>query len=92
VPHSTLAELDGVGLFATGSARALRHLGRAVHPFSQVSPADMAGLRPGQMLLWSRRWLTPYAPGELDGMLARIEVRPRLSHHGGVTRGALARA
>jgi hypothetical protein len=51
-----------------------------------VLAEDPLALRPGQMLFWSRRWHTPCAPGDLDGKLVRIEVRPRLSHHGGATR------
>ena len=89
VPHSTLAELDGVGLFSTGSQRSIRHLARDIEPFRHLTPADAAALGPGQMLLWSRSWCTPYAPGEFDGSLVRVQVRPRLSHHGGATRTAV---
>jgi DNA phosphorothioation-dependent restriction protein DptH len=85
VPHSTLAELDGVGLFGTGSARSIRHLARDIEVFGDLRPADAAALAPGQMLLWTRRTFSPYAPGDLEGKLVRVQVRPRLSHHGGAT-------
>jgi hypothetical protein len=88
VPSSTLAELDGVGLFSTGSERAIRHLARDLEPFRHARAEDALALRPGQMLFWSKRWHGPYAPGELDGKLVRVEVRPRLSHHGGASGAA----
>src|SRR5262249_51999925 len=34
IPHSTLAELDSVGLFQTASARSIRHLAHDIAPFS----------------------------------------------------------
>ena len=63
VPPSTLAELDGVGVFPGTSERALRHLAADIEAFSDVTPRDLAALSPGQMLLWSRRTYSPYEAG-----------------------------
>ncbi len=91
IPHSTLAELDGVGLFGTSSEKSIKHLAGDIGPFS-ILKAELCGtLLQGQMIFWSRRWYTPNQPGEYDGVLLRVEGRPRLSQHGGETRRAVPR-
>ena len=88
VPHSTLAELDGVGLFPTGSEKVIHHLAQHFEPFSHLDPATWQHHGPSQMAYWTRRWYQPTNPGEFDGGIVRVGVRPRLSNHGGRTRSA----
>lgn len=91
VPHSTLAELDGVGLFPTGSDKVIKHLAQHFEPFAHLDPAVWQQHKPSHMAYWTRRWFTPRNPGEFDGGLVRMQVRPRLSLHGGATHTAVGR-
>ncbi len=88
VPRSTLAEMDGVGLFRMDSERLVKHVGRDFVAFKQLTARDTAALKDGQMFFWSQKWHVPDAPGTLDGYLVKVQVRPRMSHHGGATRVA----
>jgi DNA helicase HerA-like ATPase len=57
----------------------LRALQRSSQAFTEVKPGDLAVLRNGQALLWSSGGSARYRTPQ------RIQIRPRLTEHGGHT-------
>ena len=77
---------DGIGLFTHESEVWNRCLGRACRALSELTTKATAILPSGVMWFWARDWLMfDRSDGEFDGRLLLVDVRPRVSHHGGAT-------
>lgn len=82
VIREVLDEADVVGLYRTDALRWLEYLARSLAAYHGVSVTEFLGMKPGQMMLWARRWFGGRG-GELDhSPLVLMDVRPRLSQHG----------
>jgi hypothetical protein len=65
----------------SGSVAWLRHLQRAIAPLQRVTAAQVAALPPGQALVWARDTTDAAFAREA----VRVELRPRVTQHGGGT-------
>jgi DNA phosphorothioation-dependent restriction protein DptH len=85
VPRAIVELTSILLLHRMSSPQWLKHLKSAIAALDQVSDAQLGALQPGEALLWAQR--------STDKRFAqrpqRIQVRPRVSHHGGATKTAV---
>ncbi|MBI3272550.1 MAG: PD-(D/E)XK nuclease family protein [Planctomycetes bacterium] len=84
VPASVIELSTQVILHRFTSPQWLKHLQRVNTALGELSASDLVGLESGQALLWSRTATDP----EFTRRAVRVQMRPRLTRHGGETRSA----
>jgi ABC-type dipeptide/oligopeptide/nickel transport system ATPase component len=81
VPQSVLELSSIVMLHRMTSPRWLKHLQGALVATKTVSIADLAGLAPGEAMVWAQQC----TEAQFRRGMRRVRMRPRLSKHGGET-------
>jgi hypothetical protein len=84
LPEEVLPLLDMVGVFQHGSQEWNKHLGKHIAVFRELKASLTAKLPVGTMIFWAKEWIQ--YDEEMDDprdTLHLIEVRPRVSYHGG---------
>jgi len=87
-----LSLFEGVALYRSDDADGLKYLSEALSVFKYLTPDKVARLEPGTAIWWAARYFVvdrnPDSIMSGDAMSA-VEIRPRVSHHGGATRRAI---
>jgi hypothetical protein len=93
VPEEILPLLDCVGVCRHDSREWSRQLGKVARALGGLGPERTRELPPGTLWLWARDWhvVDEGLTGPIEGPVL-LDMRPRLSQHGGATRPAVAEA
>lgn len=85
LPNEIIELSSLVILHRFNSPQWLKHVQRSVTALSELTPAEMAGLRPGEAFIWAAKATEPL----FTRKVVRARLRPRATEHGGGTRTAL---
>ncbi|MCP4660732.1 MAG: ATP-binding protein, partial [bacterium] len=86
VPRSVIELTTILLLHRMTSPQWLKHLKGAISALDSLSGRQVAGLEPGEALLWAQRASDP----TLTQRPRKIKIRPRFTQHGGGTRTAVS--
>ena len=85
VPAEVIELSSAVVLHRFNSPNWLRHIQRSLTSLSDLTPATMNALQPGEAYVWANRATDPV----LTRRAVKLRMRPRVTRHGGSTRTAL---
>jgi DNA helicase HerA-like ATPase len=85
LPNEIIELSSLVILHRFNSPQWLKHVQRSVTALSQLTAAEMSGLRPGEAFIWAAKATEPI----FTHKAVRARLRPRATEHGGGTRTAL---
>ena len=85
LPNAIIELSSLVVLHRFNSPQWLKHVQKSITALSDLTPAQMASLRPGEAFVWS----TKATERIFSQKAVRVRFRPRLSQHGGGTKTAV---